>query len=50
VFPATYWLSRFAVQPFNCVSTTHYAGLLPARTADHFQPVIGPSFFRVVET
>ena len=48
VFPANYWVSRFAVQPFNCISTSHYAGLLPAHTAKPFHPVIGPSFFRVV--
>ena len=48
VFPANYWLSRFAIQPFNCISTSHYAGLLPAHTAEPFHPVIGPDFFRVV--
>ena len=48
VFPANYWVSRFAVQPFNCISTSHYAGLLPAPTAEPFHPVIGPDFFRVV--
>jgi hypothetical protein len=47
VFPATYWLSRFAIQPFDCISTSHYAGLLPAHTAEPFHPVIG-TFFRVV--
>jgi hypothetical protein len=48
VFPANYWLSRFAVQPFNCISTSHYAGLLPAHNVEPFHPVIGPDFFRVV--
>ena len=48
VFPATYWLSRFAIQPFNCISTSRYAGVLPAHAAEPFHPVIGPSFFRVV--
>jgi hypothetical protein len=48
VFPANYWLSRFAIQPFNCISTSHYAGLLPAHTAEPFHPVIGPDFFRVL--
>jgi hypothetical protein len=48
VFPATYWLSRFAIQPFNCISTSGYAGLLSDDTAELFHPVIGPSFFRVV--
>jgi hypothetical protein len=48
VFPANYWLSRFAVRPFNCISTSCYAGLLPARTAEPFHPAIGPDFFRVV--
>jgi hypothetical protein len=49
VFPANYWLSRFAIQPFNFISTSHYAGLSPACTAAPFHPVVGPSFlFRVV--
>jgi hypothetical protein len=47
VFPANYWLSRFAVQPFNCISASHYAGLSPADTAEPFHPVIGTDFFRV---
>jgi hypothetical protein len=48
VFPANYWLSRFAVQPFNCISTSHYAGVLLAHTAEPFHPVIGPDFFCIV--
>jgi hypothetical protein len=48
VFPANYWLSRFAIQPFVCISTSRYAGVLPSDFAEPFQPVIGPSFFRVV--
>jgi hypothetical protein len=48
VFPANYWLSRFAIQPFNCISTSHYAGLSAAHTVEPFHPVIGPDFFRVV--
>ena len=48
VFPATYWSSRFAIQPSNCISTSHCASLLPAHTAEPFHPVIGPSFFHVV--
>jgi hypothetical protein len=50
VFPANYWLSRFAVHKFHCISTSHYAGLLPAQTAEPFHPVIGPSPFRVVRS
>jgi hypothetical protein len=48
VFPATYWLSRFAIQPFNRISTSRYASLLPAHNAEPFRPVIGPTFFSVV--
>jgi hypothetical protein len=48
VFPATYWLSRFAIQPFNCISRSRYAGVSRALTAEHFHPLIGPSFFRLV--
>jgi hypothetical protein len=49
VFPATYWLSRFAMQPSNCISTSHYAGLLPAHTAEPFRPIIHPSrLFQIV--
>jgi hypothetical protein len=48
VFPANYWLSRFEVRPSNCISTSHCADLLPARTAEPFHPIIGPSPFRVV--
>jgi hypothetical protein len=48
VFPASYWLSRFAIQPFNCISRSRYAGVAPALTAEPFHPLIGPPFFRVV--
>jgi hypothetical protein len=48
VFPANYWLSRFAIQTSDCISTSHCANLLPAHTAEPFHPVIGPSFFFVV--
>lgn len=48
VFPASYWLSRFAVVPFNRITTFRYAGLLPTDSVEAFHPVIGPSWFRVV--
>lgn len=48
VFPAAYWLSRFAIQRSNCISTSHCANLLPAHIAEPFRPVVGPSFFHVV--
>jgi hypothetical protein len=48
VFPANYWLSRFAVQPSNWISTSRCAGLLPDRAAEPFHPAIGPPPFRVV--
>jgi hypothetical protein len=48
VFPATYWLSRFAIQPFNCISRSRYAGVTPAVTAEPFHPLIGTSFFQLV--
>jgi hypothetical protein len=48
VFPATYWLSRFAIQPFVRISRSRYASVSPVLTAEHFHPLIGPSFVRVV--
>jgi hypothetical protein len=48
VFPANYWLSRFAVQPSNCISKSRCADLSPARRAELLRPVVGPSPFRAV--
>jgi hypothetical protein len=48
VFPASYWLSRFAIEPLNQISSSRYAGLSPADAAEHFRPVIGPSWFHFV--
>jgi hypothetical protein len=42
VFPATYWLARFAVEPFTEIEPARYARLLPAVDAEPFRPVIGP--------
>jgi hypothetical protein len=43
VFPAAYWLSRFAIEPFPVMRTSRWARLLPAAEAEAFQPIIGPS-------
>ncbi len=48
VFPASYWLSRFAIEPFNRICSQSYAALVPADSAEIFRPVIGPSWFCVV--
>jgi hypothetical protein len=42
VFPASYWLGRFAVGPFTEIQASRYARLLPAPDAEPFHPVIGP--------
>jgi hypothetical protein len=49
VFPASYWLPRFVLEPFNPISTFRYAELLPADGAeiDVFHPLIGPTWFWV---
>jgi hypothetical protein len=44
VFLASYWLTRFVVEPFNPLSRFRYASLWPADFADIFQPVIGSLF------
>jgi hypothetical protein len=49
VFPASYWLSRFVLEPLDRVSAFRYAELLlPVDTAeiDIFHPLIGPTWFR----
>jgi hypothetical protein len=38
VFPATYWLSRFAIQPSDWISTSHCASLLPTTPPSLFIP------------
>jgi hypothetical protein len=45
VFPASYWLSRFAIEPLSRISTSRCAGLAPSDTAECFRPVIGRSGF-----
>jgi hypothetical protein len=43
VFPASYWLARFRIEPFTRgIRTSRYARLLPAADAEPFRPVIGP--------
>jgi hypothetical protein len=41
VFPATYWLARFAVEPFAEITSTRYARLVPLADAKPFRPVVG---------
>jgi hypothetical protein len=41
-FPANYWFARFAVEPFEEITSDGYARLLPAPDAEPFRPVIGP--------
>ena len=45
VFPATYWLSRFAIEPFNPLSSRRYAGVAPDDGVESFRPTIGRSAF-----
>jgi hypothetical protein len=40
VFPANYWHSRFAILPFDTISTARYAELLPFSDAEPFRPMI----------
>jgi hypothetical protein len=49
VFPASYWLSRFVLEPFPRASTFRYAELWPADPVEVgiFKPLIGPTWFRV---
>jgi hypothetical protein len=49
VFPASYWLSRFVLEPFNRISMSRYGELLPAGAAEVeiFHPLIGPTWFWV---
>ena len=37
-FPDTYWIARFAIEPFEWMSRTHFARLVPAAGADIFRP------------
>jgi hypothetical protein len=41
VFPASYWLCRFTIEPLSRISTSRCAGLAPSDTAECFRPVIG---------
>lgn len=42
VYPASYWLARFAVEPFFEIQTSRFSRLLPAPEAEPFRPIIGP--------
>jgi hypothetical protein len=44
VFPAAYWLPRFAIEPFAQISTGRCAQLLPDESTEPFQPNIGSLF------
>jgi hypothetical protein len=46
VFPASYWLSRFAIVSFNRICGTRYAGVLAARNAEALRPIIYSPFVR----
>jgi hypothetical protein len=46
VFPASYWLSRFAIVSFNRICGTRYAGVLGARNAKALRPIIHSPFAR----
>jgi hypothetical protein len=41
VFPASYWLARFGIEPLPEIQTSRFARLLPA-AAEPFRPIIGP--------
>jgi hypothetical protein len=50
VFPASYWISRFVLEPVSPASAFRYAELLlPADAAEIgiFHPLIGPTWFWV---
>ena len=47
VFPASYWVSRFVLEPSSRMSAFRYAELLPAGAAEMFHPLIGPTWFWV---
>jgi len=48
VFPTSYWLSRFAIVSFRRICGTRYAGVLAARNAQVFRPIIHSPFFRTL--
>jgi hypothetical protein len=49
VFPASYWVSRFVLEPSSRISAFRYAELLPADAVEieMFHPLIGPTWFWV---
>jgi hypothetical protein len=42
--PATYWFSRFAIEPFEWISTARYARIFPDGDAEPFRPNITSIF------
>ena len=40
MFPASYWFARFRVEPFNEISPSRYARLLPTLEAEPFCPSV----------
>jgi hypothetical protein len=43
-FPNTYWFARFAIQPFELMSSARFARLVPDADAKIFAPVPAPLF------
>jgi hypothetical protein len=43
-FPASYWFSRFVVEPFEWIATSRWARVLPAADGELFSPKIGSPF------
>lgn len=43
-FPAVYWFSRFAIEPFEWISTARCARIFPDPDAELFRPNITPLF------
>ena len=46
VFPATYWLSRFAIVSFRRICGTRYARVLEVRNVEALRPIIHSPFVR----
>jgi hypothetical protein len=47
-FPDTYWIARFAVEPFELMSSARFARLAPVADAEIFRPAGSTSPFVVV--
>jgi hypothetical protein len=40
VFPANYWISRFAIEPFSRISAIRYARAVPSSDVEAFDPIV----------